>query len=199
MSAAILPVFPAGDSLRRKRFSRREVDRMQELGIIDGQRCELIDGELIDKMGQNPPHAQAIRKLFSWLVSLFGPLQLQMQLPIEVKPADSEWSLPEPDVAVLAEGASGDYGKRHPRGDELLLVVEVADTSLRQDLTTKRDLYARAAVAEYWVLDLQSRCLVVHRRPAQDEYGETVILAEGDAAACESRPGQTIPVRDLLP
>jgi hypothetical protein len=132
MSAAILPASPAVDSLRRKRFTRLEVDRMSELGLLDGQRCELIDGELIDKLGQNPPHAQAIRNLFSWLSAFFAPKQLQMQLPIEVRPGDSDWSLPEPDIAVLAE-TGGEYGKRHPRGDELLLVVEVADTSLRQD------------------------------------------------------------------
>jgi Uma2 family endonuclease len=198
MSAAILPASSAADSLRRKRFTRGEVDRMLELGIFDGQRCELIDGELIDKMGQNPPHAQAIRNLFSWLIAFFAPGQLQMQLPIEVKPGDSDWSLPEPDLAILAE-VGGEYGKRHPRGDELLLVVEVADTSLRQDLTTKRDLYARASVGEYWVLDLQSRRLIVHRNPGQGEYLETAILNEGDLASCPTRPERTIAVRDLLP
>jgi Uma2 family endonuclease len=123
---------------------------------------------------------------------------LRIQSPVEVKPGDSEWSLPEPNVAVLAE-ASGDYGKRHPRGDELLLAVEVADTSLRQDLTTKRDLYARASVGEYWALDLQSRRLIVHRHPGHGEYGETAILAEGDLASCDAHPGQTVAVRYLLP
>jgi hypothetical protein len=166
MSAAILPA----DSLRRKRFRRSEVDRMRELGILDGQRCELID-----KMGQNPPHAQAIRNLFSWLAAIFGLGRVQMQLPIEASSRDSDWSLPEPDIAVLAE-AGGEYRKRHPRGDELLLLVEVADIGLRQDLTKKRDLYARASVGEYWVLDLQSRRLIVH--------------------ACSRH---TIAVRDLLP
>lgn len=189
--SAILPA----DSLRRKRFTRIEVDRMQELGIFDGQRCELIDGELIDKMGQNPPHAYAIRRLFAWLIALFGPDRLLIQAPIEVRPGDSEWSLPEPDIAVLAE-ARGEYAKRHPRGDGLLLIVEVADTSLRQDLTTKRDLYARASVGEYWVLDLQSRRLIVHRNPDNGEYRETAILNEDDLAASS---GQTIPVRELLP
>jgi Uma2 family endonuclease len=198
MSAAILPASPGADSPRRKRFTRAEVDRMQELGIFDGQRCELIDGELIDKMGQNPPHAYAIQRLFVWLIGLFGPDRLRIQSPIEVKAGDSEWSLPEPDIAVLTE-ADVAYGKRHPRGDELQLVVEVADTSLRQDLTTKRDLYARAGVGEYWVLDLQSRRLIVHRNPAQGEYRETAILSEGDHASCGGHPEQTIVVRDILP
>jgi Uma2 family endonuclease len=198
MSAAILPASPAADSLRRKRFTRLEFDRMMELGIFDGQRCELIDGELIDKMGQNPPHAQAIRNLFSWLIAVFAPSQLQMQLPIEVQPGDSNWSLPEPDLAVLAE-TGREYGKRHPRGDELLLVVEVADTSLLQDLTIKRDLYARASVGEYWVLDLQSHRLIVHRNPERGEYRETAIRNDGDLASCASHPDLTIAVRDLLP
>ncbi len=198
MSAAILPVSPPGDSLRRKRFTRREFDRMVEISIFDGQRCELIDGELIDKMGQNPPHAQAIRKLFVCLAALFGVDRLQMQLPVEVIPGDSDWSLPEPDLAVLAE-ANSDYGKRHPRGDELSLVVEVADTGLRQDLTTKRDLYARASVAEYWVLYLQSRWLIVHRNPDQGEYREISVHNESESVSCGSHPEQTIAVRDLLP
>jgi Uma2 family endonuclease len=198
MSTAILPAFPAVDSLRRKRFTRSEFDRMQELGLFDGQRCELIDGELIDKMGQNPPHAYAIQRLFSWLIALVGPGRLRIQSPVEVRSGDSDWSLPEPDLAVLAE-TSGEYAKRHPRGDELLLVVEVADASLRQDLTTKRDLYARASVAEYWVLDLQSRSLIVHRHPEQGEYLETAIINEGDHASCASHPEQTVAVRNLLP
>jgi Uma2 family endonuclease len=198
MPAAILPAFPATDSLRRKRFTRPEVERMLELGIFDGQRCELIDGELIDKMGQNPPHAQAIRKLFSWLIRIFDPGRLQMQLPVEVSGADSDWSLPEPDIAVLAN-AGGEYGQRHPRGDELELVVEVADTSLRQDLTTKRDLYARASVGEYWVLDLQARRVIVHRRPELGEYRETIALAENDVVSCAGRPEKGIAVRELLP
>ena len=190
MSAAILP-----DSLRRKRFTRSEVDHMQELGIFDGRRCELIDGELIDKTGQSPLHAYAIRRIFAWLIGLFGPDRLLIQAPVEVKSGDSEWSLPEPDVAVLAE-SSGDYGKRHPRGDELLLVVEVSDASLRQDLTTKRDLYARASVGEYWVLDLQSRRLIVHRNPEYGEYRETAILNEDEIASCAEH---AVAVRHLLP
>jgi Uma2 family endonuclease len=195
MSAAILPVSPASDSLRRKRFTRREVERMLELSIFDGARCELIDGELIDNMGQNPPHAQAIRNLFAWLVRLFSPERLQMQLPIEVGAGDAEWNAPEPDLAVLGD-AGADYGKRHPRGSELSLLVEVSDSSLRQDLIVKRDLYTRAAVKEYWVLDLQGRRLIVHRDPVQGAYRQIEILAEDGLASCGR---QTCAVRDLLP
>ena len=114
-SAVILPALPASDSPRRKRFTRREVERMLEFGIVDGQRCELIKGELIDKTGQNPPHAQATRKL-------------QMQLPVEVSGADSDWS---------------------PCSGCRCTMIRRPCRSSTQYLTTKRDLYARASVAEY--------------------------------------------------
>jgi Uma2 family endonuclease len=197
MSAAILPAPPASDTLRRKRFTRSEVDRMQELGFFEGQRCELIDGELIDKMGQNPPHAQAIQNVLFLLAQMFGLRQVRAQLPIEAADPDQNWNLPEPDVMVLKEVNS--YGRRHPRGDETLLVVEVADASVRQDLTVKRSLYARAAVSEYWVLDIPSRRLIVHRQPANGEYSEVFSLTETATVACAARPDQPITVRELLP
>src|SRR5258708_1406621 len=87
----------------RKRFTRGEVEQMLEAGLFAGQRLELIDGELIDKMGQNPPHAYAIQALLSWLVKVFGAQQTRVQLPLEAAVAEQERSLPEPDLAVLAE------------------------------------------------------------------------------------------------
>jgi Uma2 family endonuclease len=81
---------------------------------------------------------------------------------MEAGPADREKSMPEPDLAVVKE-AEDEYQRRHPSGSEMALVVEVADTTVRPDLTRKRDLYANAGVQEYWVLDLKDRRLVVHR------------------------------------
>ena len=197
MSAAILPAPPGADEPRRKRFTRREVDRMQELGFFEDQRCELIEGELIDKMGQNPPHAQAIQNVVFLLARMFGLRQVRAQLPIEAADTDQNRNLPEPDIAVLKE--IGSYDKRHPRGGETVLIVEIADRSLRQDLTVKRSLYARAAVPEYWVLDLSSRKLIVHRLPISGEYGEVFSLIETATVACAARPDQPIAVRELLP
>jgi Uma2 family endonuclease len=198
MSAAILPAPPANDEPRRKRFTRSEVDRMQELGFFEGQRYELIEGELIDKMGQNPPHAQAIRRVFARLLTLFSRELIQVQAPMECADVDRDRSLPEPDVAILAQDKE-EFGTRHPRGDETVLVVEVADASLRQDLTVKRSLYARASVSEYWVLDLPSRRLIIHRRPANGEYTEVFSLIETASVACGTRPDQPITVREILP
>jgi Uma2 family endonuclease len=118
-----------------------------------------------------------------------------MQQPIEAAPAERERSLPEPDLSVLAE-IKNDYAKRHPRGNELLLAIEVADTTVRYDATAKRDLYARAGVPEYWVLDIPGRRLIVHRRLSQGQFEQIETLAE---SAAVSAGGVQIPVSELLP
>jgi Uma2 family endonuclease len=179
----------------RKRFTRAEIEQMLDAGLFAGQRFELIDGDLIDKMGQNPPHSHALRLLLAWLVKIFGVERIQMQQPVEAAAAERERSLPEPDFSVLAE-LKGEYGKRHPRGDELVLAIEVADTTARYDATSKRDMYARAGVPEYWVLDIGARRLIVHQRPSQGKFEQIDSLPE---TAVVSAGGVEIPVSELLP
>jgi Uma2 family endonuclease len=196
--AAILqpPVLETG-APPHKRFTRVEVERMLETDIFAGQRFELIDGELIDKRGQNPPHFYGIRVLNRWLLSIFGPDLVQVQGPVQAAGPDHDWSVPEPDLAVLAE-LKDDYRRRHPRGDELILAVEVADTTIRWDLTRKRDLYARAGVAEYWVLDVNQRRLIVHRNLINGAFQQISTLSETDSISISGRP-ETILISQLLP
>src|SRR5882724_11601926 len=197
MSAANLLPFPGPlEALPRKRFTREEVDIMTRAGIFEGQRWELIDGELIDKMGQNPPHAFAIRLIHAWLVGFLGGAWVQMQLPIEASRGDRERSLPEPDIAVAEP--KGEFKKRHPRGDEVLLVVEVSYTSVAFDLSRKAVLYAGAGVREYWVLDLVRRMLVVHRQPDGSTYRLIQLFSEDDTVSMEGRR-ETIRVSEILP
>ncbi|HEY6342571.1 MAG TPA: Uma2 family endonuclease [Bryobacteraceae bacterium] len=179
----------------RKRFTRAEVEQMLEAGLSMIERCELIDGDLIDKMGQNPPHAAAIRRTAVAFTEIFGADRILVQAPIEVAAGDQKWTWPEPDVAVLAQ-SSPEYDQRHPRGDELLVLVEVADTTVRQDAFKKRDIYARAGVPEYWVLAIRQRRLIVHRHLARGSYGEALVLAETEEVSLGSH---SIPVVGLLP
>ena len=179
----------------RKRFTREDVDRMNELGLFEGQRLELIDGDLIDKMGQNPPHADVIQMICDSLFQIFGPKRIRVQAPLDAAVADQKLNFPVPDLSVRSD-PKFNPGKRHPRGDETLLVVEVADTSLRIDLTIKRDLYARAGVPEYWLLNLKGRKLVVHRDPKKGVYATTTTLTSRDSV---SIGGQSIRVAGLLP
>ncbi len=101
-----------------------------------------------------------------WLSAVFGIERVRVQLPILVSGPDQDWSEPEPDVAVTAVDSADEFEDRHPKGRELALVVEVADTTAKYDGTKKRDLYARAEVPEYWVLDISRGVLVVHRNPS---------------------------------
>ena len=179
-------------------FTRGEVDRMPEPGIFDGRRFELIDGELFDKTGQNPPHAYAVRAVNAWLNAIYPRNTVLVQLPIEAGTDDRDTSLPEPDLAVIAEDKS-EYKTHHARGDEVLLVIEVADTSLRQHMLRKRDLYARAGVAEYWVVDLDNRRIIVHRSREAGQWREVFAVAGTDMIAPASRPEQAVTVDSLLP
>jgi Uma2 family endonuclease len=201
MAASLLqPPITTDPPLPLKRFTRDEVEQMLDTGIFAGQRFELIDGELIDKMGQKPAHANAIRFCFAQLLGIFGVGLVEAQLPIEAGPSDRERSVPEPDLAVLAE-VKPDFSRRHPNGRELVLVLEVSDTTLRHDSIKKRDLYARAGVAEYWVLDLNGRRLIVHRdlNAELGQYASIQSYKEDDTVAVDSRPGHSISVSTLLP
>jgi Uma2 family endonuclease len=183
---------------RRKRFTRSEVARLSEAGVFEGQRYELIEGDLIDKMGQNPPHAVAVRRVNTWLLRTFGLSSVLCQLPIEVASEDQERNEPEPDLAVIADPGIESIA-RHPRGDELLLLVEVSDTTSRFDRIVKSALYARASVREYWVLDLPARALHVHRHPSPGGYRQVIRLSEDETVAPDSRPDAVVKVSELLP
>jgi len=170
---------------------------MGESGLFDGQRYELIDGDLIDKMGQKPRHSSAIGLLLRWLQSILEIDRVRVQLPIEAAGEDREWSEPEPDIAVLVE-LKAEHEERHPRGNELLLVVEVADSSVSFDLTRKATLYARSGVPEYWVLDLIRRMLVVHRQPDGTQYRDIHMYSEDDVVSMEGRE-EKVRVGRILP
>jgi Uma2 family endonuclease len=185
MSTAVLPPI---------RFSRNDVERILDAGLLRDRRFELIEGELIDKMGQKPPHAGVIQFLLEWFAHLFGVQKVRVQLSLEVSGADRDRNMPEPDLAVIAE-AKAEYRRRHLRADETVLVVEVADTSLRQDLLTKRDLYARAGVPEYWVVSIPNRELIVHRGLSHGSYRQMTSLSENDMLSVTLMPEESIPVK----
>jgi len=170
---------------------------MMAAGLFAGQKFELIHGDLIDKMGHNPLHAFAVRILAAMLAEVFGALRISTQTSIEIAHEDERWSWPEPDIAVLAQ-AKEEYSRRLPRGNELILLVEVADTSVRYDSITKRDLYARAGVPEYWVLDIPGRQCIIHTDPDQGLYKSVRIAGSSEEIAPQSAPGALISLAKLL-
>lgn len=181
----------------RIRWTRAQCDAIRESGVLTG-RYELIDGEIISKMGQNPPHATAIAAVLQWLAELFGLPFVRVRLAIAVGNADPEHNEPEPDLAVTLLPFKS-YAERHPGPEDLLLVAEVSDSTLRFDRMTKAALYARAGIQECWVLDLNARRLLVHRQPTPDGYQEITAYGEDESVAPLARPEISVRVGHLLP
>ena len=148
----------------------------------------------------NPPHAAAVRRVNRHLTALLGAeVVIGVQQPITL--SDSE---PEPDV-VVAIGTEQDYAKRHPGAREVPLVVEVSDSSLPDDQTTKLGLYAAAKIPVYWIVNLVDRQVEVYTDPdpaaSPPAYRTRTDYRPGDAVpiALDGQPAGSIPVADLIP
>lgn len=178
----------------RKRWTVKEADRLAEAGFLAG-RYEVIEGEIYEKMSTNPPHILTLILLTGWLHRVFGSLFVRTQTAISLP---GRHNRPEPDATVTREPATA-YADRLPGPEALLLAVEVSDTTLRFDLTTKAALYARTGIPEYWVLDIQARRLIVHRRPGRAGYADIQEYAEDAQIAPEARPDALVLVSFLFP
>lgn len=181
----------------RIRWTRQQCEAIRDSGVLPG-RYELIDGEILSKMGQNPPHSVALVLLQEWLVAVYGIRHVRNQSNMDVGDVDPDHNEPEPDLVVTREAARA-YSKRHPGPDDVLLVVEVADSTLAFDCTTKAALYAASGVPEYWVADLVGRRLIVHRVPGLTGYADVAIIGAGDRIASLAQPDASALVADLLP
>jgi Uma2 family endonuclease len=121
-----------------------------------------------------------------WLLETFGRQFVNAEAPIDVSPDDNASSEPEPDLIVLKR--EFETFDSNPQPQDLDLVVEIADSSLNFDLTVKAALYARAAIAEYWVLDVAGKRLIFHRDPMSGTY--TSVAAYGETRSSSRSPRQ---------
>ena len=183
------------DNSERRRFTAEEVGRMVEVGILDeDEPLELLDGELIVMTPQSPVHAMTAEKVRRLLERAYGPgYHTRTHSPLAAGPT----SLPEPDISVC-RGAVEDYGDRHPSGQDVELVVEIATTSRLVD-RAKAPIYALAGVPTYWLLDIPNRRLEVRSDPRLT--GEYLVAGVLDASGEVEIPGtgQRIAVVRLLP
>jgi Uma2 family endonuclease len=161
----------------RKRWTRQECATLEASGIWAEQHLELIEGELISKMGKKRPHTVTLVRVQAWLVRVFGEQFVNPGTPIDVAPGDNPINEPEPDLIVLAKDQD-EITDHNPQPREVRLVVEIDDSTVRFDLTAKARLYARAGIAEYWVVDIPSRRLVVHRDPGDGEYRSVIAYSD---------------------
>ena len=189
---------PAPPVPPRKLWTRTECNTLLATGVWEaGNRLELIEGELIDKMGKKRPHVETSARIVRRLMKMFDETLVYQEAPISVAAQDTPTSEPEPDVIVLKPAFPG-YRPQQPKPGELALVVEVSDTTLQFDLTVKAGLYARAGIEEYWVLDLNGRRLIMHREPSQGGYQSVEAYGEDERATPLGAPGHSLLVRDVL-
>lgn len=150
-----------------------EYHRMIETGILtNDDKVELLEGQIVQMSPQRPPHAATTQCAANYLSRLLlGQAYIRMQLPITLTP-NSE---PEPDIAVVRIDVR-EYFDRHPAPDDIFLLIEVAETTLKPDRFVKAPIYARANITEYWVLDVQQRQVYVFRQPGTEGYQQEMIL-----------------------
>ena len=192
---AILPA--REDGFTRKKWSIEECRVLVNSGLLLSGKYELIEGEIVSKIGQSRLHTNAVAILFTLLAALF-PRAVQTQASIGIGAMDA-FNDPEPDVAVL-RGTLNDYRERDPDPNtDVLLVVEVSLTTLPGDRTTKARLYARHGIPEYWIVALANRELIVHRQPGSEGYGDVRAYEADESVTCLAAPVHPIQAAALLP
>jgi Uma2 family endonuclease len=184
------------DLLTRYRFTVEEYHRMGEAGILpeDG-RIELIAGDIVVREPIGSRHAGAVNRLTRlWTSRLGERAVVQIQNPIELPNEDSE---PQPDVTLLRPRADF-YAAAHPLAADILLLIEVADSTLAVDRRVRMPLYGRAAIREAWLLDLTADRVEVYRAPVADRYQHVVRLERGQRVAPLAFADLIVTVEDLL-
>ena len=164
----------------RHRLTVSDFHRMGEAGIFaTGDRVELIDGEVIDMSPIGALHAAIVALLTAFLCRSVGSgVIVWCQNPIRL----DEASEPEPDIALLRPRADG-YMSAHPGPENVLVVIEVADTSLAYDLGVKVPLYARHGIPEAWVIDAATRQTRVFREPSAEGYRRELLVGPEETLA----------------
>lgn len=182
-----------GAVVHRHRLSVGDFLRMGEAGILDEDaRVELIEGDLIDMAPIGSRHAAIVGRLTHLFVQGVGDRAIVwVQNPISLE----EHTMPQPDIALLKPRADG-YSPAHPKADDILLIIEVADTMLAYDSTVKLPLYARAGIPEAWLIDLEQGQITRFTGPQQDAYAKSEQLALANVELL-ALPGVTVDLVSL--
>ena len=184
-----------------RKWTRPEYDRLVECQIFTSEdRIELLGGEMVVKEPQHSPHAASVHMTAEALRLTFGHgFHVRVQAPVALD-AESE---PEPDVCVVA-GTPRDYRDAHP--ERPVLIVEVSLSRIDFDRAHKGSLYARAGLAEYWIVNVADRRLEVYRGPVQDpgatfgwRYDAVLLIGPGQWIAPLAASGVEVLADDLFP
>jgi Uma2 family endonuclease len=157
------------------KWTLEDYHRMIAAGILDDRPVELLQGEIVEMPAEGEPHAYASDEAGEYLAKLLGDrAKVRHAKPITL-PNDSE---PEPDLAIV-QRLGREYQQHHPYPENIFWVIEYASASLRKDLEVKTQIYAAAGIVEYWVVNLESRQLVVFRQIQDGHYASEQRFSSG--------------------
>jgi Uma2 family endonuclease len=162
-------------AVRKRLITVDEYYKMADAGIFhEDDPIELIEGELIETSPVNTPHINCVMNLTEMFTAMFeGKARVSIQSPVYL----GKYSEPEPDAAVLKKR---NYGKIKPAASDVLLMVEVADSTLLYDRREKLPLYAKHGVPEFWIVNIAEKRLEVYREPQKKFYKQTLLLTVQD-------------------
>ena len=180
--------------VQRYRFTVDEFARMGEAGIFtEDDRVELIDGEILEMTPIGPPHAWFVDRLTELIVTrLAGRAHVRIQNPVRL----GRHTEPQPDLVVARR--SGAYADRHPEPGDILLVIEVADSSLRYDRLEKVPRYGKAGIPETWLVDVEARAVTVYTEPGPNGYARQQVRRRGDRLVAAGVPDLEFAVDDVF-
>jgi Uma2 family endonuclease len=192
-----LPVNPELVS-KQYRWSVRQYDKMTEVGVLtEHDRLELIEGLVVIKLGRNRPHVVAGKKGLRVLSRILPPgWHVAKGDPIVA----SDWSKPEPDLAIV-KGDAEDYLDHDVTAKDFALVIEIAESSLSIDQKVMARIYASSGIPVYWIVNLVDHQIEVHTSPGSDGYLSSEIMKPGQEVAVliDGAEIGRIPVSDILP
>ncbi len=181
--------------LERHRFTGTDYHRLLETGVLnEGSRVELLDGEIIKMAPIGPRHAACVDKLNAFLQRKVSRMAIvRVQNPILL----NEYSEPEPNLSLLKQRADF-YKQGHPTPDDILVAIEVADTTAEKDPAFKIPAYARAGIPEVWLIDLSIDYVEIYTCPASGLYQEVRIILRGQRFTSTTLPQLKLKADSLL-
>ena len=195
MGAVYTTDIPSGYQVPRHRLTRRDYHRMAEAGILgEDDRVELLEGQLIELASIGPRHALAADAATEMLVlAAAGQAVVRVQNPVVL----DDTSEPRPDFALLRRPWDG-YPHDHPPPADIYPLIEVADSSLGFDRGPKLDSMPQSGIREFWVVDLTTSRVLVHRNPNDGRYCSISSVDMSGTLQVEALPGVTISVASIF-
>ncbi len=181
--------------LARRPFTTAEYHRLIEAGILtEDDRVELLDGEIIKMAPIGPRHAACVKRFSEYLgrkVRRFAIVSVQDPVTLD------DYSEPQPDISLLKR-RDDFYARSHPSPEDVLIAIEVADTTVESDRSVKIPTYARAGISEAWLVDLFNDRIEIHSNPASGIYQEVRIILRGQKVVSATIPQIKLKADDIL-